>query len=1650
MPPDRETVQNLADDLLTFIEQREAEQIAYGIYDVTMTGAEVRATFRPADYYLAAGDDADALVWAALHRLADEIQIMRLTAAEQPADWVFRSRVAEIVRLLTKLKQRIVPFDNQKERHRVSSGKRLVADITFTVLPRQVPRRDIPARACLQSLTGGSPEQQQAAAMLLAVIEHVLPKLRQMSGFQRRALESILKAIEFDRQRGTERGVVVTASTGAGKTYAFFLPVLAKIILERCLRGKIGVKAICMYPRVALSENQLTDFIEILFYLNQVLERDNLPPVTIGIESGAAVYQQRDFEAIQKPQQQRLATRGWTFNPTHQGYESPFAYCVGTKDCLCHEKPVRLLVQPTQPDVLICPHCNKTYRFIQFARDVMAQHPPDILIATTESLNRRLLSSKYQYLFGTEQFSAPCVVMLDEIHLQTSTAGTQVALLLRRLLARIRLGKQERGDRSNLAFVGLSATIAQPVRFLSDLSGLPITRISEVKPQDDEMQVLGAERFIFVRAEESEDTAVISTLIQTAMCVLHTMAQPPQDRSFKRYRTFGFVQSLDVVGRWLYQMQDAERVRDYQLQRRDVYRKNRTPLVDRDIRDVPLYAYRFPPHNRDLFPSFFGPDTNTSCGCEQRSGPDPDCPFFQAGECWWVLSQKDKARREPLTIKRKTGGDRATQIEDDDDLIITTSALEVGYDDEALMCVLQYTAPANVASFVQRKGRGGRKVGTRPLVVTVLSPYKSTDLFLFRNQHVLTDPTFHKLPLNAQNRYLQRIHGFYLLFDWLCYQAQKAGVALELDRLTRAGYAYLCEQSVDQRVLLTFKDYLERTFAIADREALGQVLSAEPDGLLWHMFFHNLMKPIHTRFCEHDLPVQTRDFLRTCVPENLFSDINLPEVQVDYRPDKGHAHQHLSSESISLAISETIPGNVTFRGGEGATWVPPVILDDSTKLIPLARYYELEPEPDSVSTPRLSRRALRLVGIEPRHMRKLTFFRPRSIRTKQFSRDHDTSFWWCNPETGELREQHRSEEARQDVKQLAHSSSAYPISAVDITDERAGRAIPGYTLEADHPAVAGDTLGLRLVKQMVLYSDEASNMNLLEVKRIILGSQYTLKFHENCADEIRDVVGFCEQEDTSTNCALGYVMRTEGLMLTLPSRLVEQVHLSATVQAQLRCNALRHAFITTLTIEHGENFFAAEHLAHIFVTLADQWCHTEGGTPAGLRAWWSVRHDAFNHRFTYLLTHVYQLSKRQEKAVNTLVSDDTYVTIFLDLYMEMQSGGNRLQHYLRDSFQYSISQALKQLVQEVAGVEALNYVAAWTELYADFDTASPADSIWLYEIGMGGIGVMRATHDLLRKAPERFWTTLAHKMTRCPTAQEEALLRYILAQPPEWLTSCEQMVNAICTSRSSHDRQQAIERLLTEVRHHLGLLIRQEHIKALLRVFIPDYTQLLDGHPLSNWQLFREINYVFLPSCEQRLGREPTFTEARAMLYIIVRDADPAEHSILYPELTRLLRLYQAEYGPEPDASEVRQAFENAVERRLLLTCRGTCPNCLDDRSGDIEAPGMSRLLLNRTLLTAWLEQIRAPQTVHLADAGDVVGVSQHIQQIFERGHQAVYLRVPGNTLAVLCATISYLTDAGIDTALGMVYPMITEVQTIYPDDLTHQPVIEVTLRPIA
>jgi len=1646
----QQTILSIADDVLTFIEQREAEQIAYGVYSVTMTGSEVIAGFRPMRLHEDSGGDRESTVRRALQHLSERLDILRLdpNPGAPVEEWVIRSRIAEMVRLIALVRQRIVWFTTQKNYHRLSACQRLVADVTFTVQSRFVPQRDQSAPDMMKTRLNTSPDRRQAAALLSKVIDQSLPKLRWISGFQQRTFDAILKAIELDEHVNASRGVVVTAGTGAGKTYAFFLPVLVYALLARCFRSQKGVKAICIYPRVALSENQLADFIEILFHLNQALTREGRPVLTIGIESGATMYQITDLQNAFKSEKrrQKLAMmRGWIYDESYHAFLLPFASCVGTEGHHCAESETRLMIEESDQLTPVCPHCKKRYPFIKYVRQgVMDREPPDILVATTESLNRRLLSSRYQYLFGNEQFCAPAVVMLDEIHLQTSTAGAQTAFLIRRLMARIREGKLSRGEQDRLVFVGLSATIAQPVRFVSELSGINSEYITEVRPNEDEMQVIGAERFIFVRATENEDVAVISTLIQTTMVALHTMPQPDSGSGIERYRAFGFVQSLDIVGRWRYQMEDAERTQPWHRNRREEYKRNKIPPSEWDIGCVPLYVYRYPPYNRELFPSLLGRGIpKPDCDCQHRHGPDPACPLFQVGECWWVLSQRGRARREPLNIRRKSASDRHQPIRSDDDLIITTSALEVGYDDDALMCVIQYGAPANIASFVQRKGRGGRRIGTRPIIITVLSPYSSTDLFLYRNQHLLTDPTFHKLPLNLQNHFLQRIHGFYAVIDWMARQAAIEGVDLDLEDITEQAFRFMQERSATPTVLLAIKDYIQRAFVL-DGVSATELLAGREGVLL--QYFLSLIRSIGHAIANQQPSrpgINGREALRDKLPENLFSDINLPEVHVRYDQNRGN---YYVTESISLALITTIPGNISFRGGYGAAWIPPIFSNAGIPRIVISpdknkkEMYDGDFLDERARVAALPERALRMAGIDPDQMQSLRIFRPTEIALQLFSKDHQSSLWYYDPDRSELRFHQDRDAVGQHEFQISHTSSGFPITVVEIRAESEDLP-PAFRLWSDHPVIRADVLGERLARQILLYSDEPANRHPLDVRSLTLGSRYTIMFHDHRHDPIEGVVGFTNGAEDQEPCALGYQMRTDGLALDLAEPALEYLKLPDLVVAQLRYTAIRHAFVTELIVKHGVNIFTAGYLADALLTIADERRVSQNATPEAIAQWWQSG-DEPGKAIEEIVFNVFHLSKRKAEATCTLASDSRVLALFGRIYAEVITGGPRYQHYLYDTFKYSVSQALKQTAQELAGVEALRYIGAYTRLHVDFAERA-TNRIWLYEIGMGGIGVMRATHAIIRQEPDRFWSVLAHRMTRCTTAQEEALLRYVLSQPEEWLDECNALAQQIQTTTGADARWQVIEELLVRVRRKLGIIVRQEHIKALLRLFLPDYLEQSKGVKISNWRLFHEINMVFVPDFVKRFGREPTFAETRGTLY---REVSKAVENP-YPTLTSLLTLYREEYHPQ-SSDAVRETFESAIDRRLLRSCRGACPSCLDDRSGQ-EAPGLSWMLLSRPLLSIWLDHIRFGSTLRVSDGIDVGNLTEQIRAMLERGVRSIYLRAPTGLLDRLCRTVSYLTDAGIDTANGMMYPMVTDVATIFSEEIRGAPVIELTIRTI-
>src|SRR5690606_26076681 len=158
-------------------------------------------------------------------------------------------------------------------------------------------------------------------------------------------------------------------------------------------------------------------------------------------------------------------------------------------------------------------------------------------------------------------------------------------------------------------------------------TGLTPSAIRLIEPAANELETAGAEHFVFIRAEHEEDTAVLSTLLQTAMATTHLLPRPsPEEQAdgIAKYKLFGFAQSLDIVGRWYYQLADAEKINKRDTDAREGQDPRFWP-----IESTPLYWYRAPGHNRRLFPDFFGPGAaGPSCGCEDADHPDPNCIFF--------------------------------------------------------------------------------------------------------------------------------------------------------------------------------------------------------------------------------------------------------------------------------------------------------------------------------------------------------------------------------------------------------------------------------------------------------------------------------------------------------------------------------------------------------------------------------------------------------------------------------------------------------------------------------------------------------------------------------------------------------------------------------------------------------------------------------------------------------------------------------------------------------------------------------------------------------------------------------------------------------------------------------------------------------------
>lgn len=889
-------------EALTAVELAEARLLAWGAVGAQWAEEELLSLL--ADH----GDSAELL-----KLLVDATLVVRTPSGG------YRSRSAETVRLIATLRQ---SFRNQ----RVGDGRPLVLDHRFLHRPRRRPRRDVPAQEVLTEL------RELLGPAGAETARRLVPST--LSGFQRRSIRSILDALGGVNPTG----IMVTAGTGAGKTLAFYLPLLAWLTDRVQSRKRPQTVGLALYPRNELLKDQLR---ALLGYVMRIhADNPGAPALSLATWFG------------QTPTSAFAVGKGWAESWTQRGqdYVCPYLRCLDCDGALVWRgADVRGRVER-----LVCVNasCGAIVdgKFLRLTRDSARRNPADLMLSTTESLNRQLSSPGNLGAFGIRP-STLTAVLLDEVHTYEGTTGAQNAVLFRRL--RHALGRTP-------VWVGLSATLSNAAEFLARLVDLPASAVTVVQPRAEELEEAGAEYLLAVRSNPHSKAGTLSTSIQTIMALARCLDSAADDPLMSApssggvfgSRLFVFTDKLDSTNRLYWNLLDAEGWA-WPDKLNDRYR----PLTLAHLRSRTQDRLR-----DDL----------------QDAAADRD----PEGQWWWLPELLDQgvAADRSLRLGRTSSQDRGVSA--DAQVVIATATLEVGFDDDRVGAVIQHKAPHDAAQFLQRKGRAGRNQVTRPWTVVVLSDW-GRDREAWDGYDALFDPDLPPRNLPVENLYVLRIQAVYALMDWLAaelrYDAQDSvwadlsgpaavlhptdekrqvatrarqdAMAELLDRLLRPG---------PQRQRL--RRHLLRALALGQDEVAESVV----DSLLWDSprpFLLAVVPTMRRRLRdqwrgEEPLPdnegLRTRTPLRSFVPGNLFDELLVPEVELAVPGRRGQTDvEYLPA---LRALREVTPGNVTRHFGVWATnkrhWLPlPLGPDDSQLRVDLVDTYQVKAPVDTLDLP---------------------------------------------------------------------------------------------------------------------------------------------------------------------------------------------------------------------------------------------------------------------------------------------------------------------------------------------------------------------------------------------------------------------------------------------------------------------------------------------------------------------------------------------------------------------------------------------------------------------------------------------------------------------------------------------------------------------------
>ena len=884
-------------ELLDELERLESRLLSWGVVDGGFTYEELLDA--PSDDLQDAIEGAGEVVDDLIEQLDRQRLLLRLRGDGEDR---FRTRMAETIRLLVRLRQL---FSKHERGNSWQTASTLVADYRFLNRPREYPKRNLDPDTVLAHLKGFIPVSSLEQEAILAIIAPDGREPFQLSRFQDQATSRLLSELHHGRDSGT----IVCAGTGSGKTLAFYLPALAHVCAR--IDGEDWTKAIAVYPRNELLIDQFTEAYGEARKLDGVLSERGLRKVRLGAFFGPTP---RNIGYLRKYDKWR--SEGGRL-------VCPFLRCPRCESPMVWP---RSALEAGKEALRCINRCGVEIGEdeIVLTRDRMERCPPDILFTSTESLNRQMTDSRTGPIFGVGDGvrRKPELVLLDEVHTYEGASGAHVALLMRRW---------RRMVDSRVHFVGLSATLLEAREFFARLVGLDPIRVSEVVPQTDDMVRGGMEYMLALRGDPVSQTSLLSTTIQTVMLLRRMLEPTRHGRAGKIYgsRLFAFCDNLDVLNRLFFDLQDAEG--------RDSWGR---PHSERDCGSLATLR------NPSRFPS------------NQRHDR------ALAGQSWDACMRIGHPLHDAdrLVVGRTSSQDAGVDAQAD--AVIATASLDVGFNDPRVGAMVQHKAPRGAAQFLQRKGRAGRPREMRPWTVVVLSDY-GRDRMAYQSYDLLFSPVLEPRILPVRNRHILKMQSVYSFMEWISPQLERvAPGSVWLDfagppdryqgrngasaaRRQRAAAKIIRSVLENLSVRRDLKAYLASALQVNKLEV--EMLLWEPPRALLTAVLPTLLRRLESGWARVLGPGTLGDDymvgwmpLPEFVPASLFSDLNLPEVEVVTPAQQQGQDEGSFPMPVARALGEFAPGRVSKRFGVAHRfvrhWIAPANLDDTCTVLSLGSF----------------------------------------------------------------------------------------------------------------------------------------------------------------------------------------------------------------------------------------------------------------------------------------------------------------------------------------------------------------------------------------------------------------------------------------------------------------------------------------------------------------------------------------------------------------------------------------------------------------------------------------------------------------------------------------------------------------------------------------